>query len=546
MITPAFELSQDPDFLTISIRVPYARVAEVDLYIDGEDFKFYAKPYFLRLTLPGKIVEDGREKALYDSDKGNFTVKVPKVVAGEYFEGLDMLTALLAPKGSRSAKPLVEELGGTADHDVEEDEDEFDWEIEQSPFVDLEENIASSGCPYGFGNLRWGVFKRLQNELSDVIDLKEPDSTTWEERRQLRLAAEEAKFDSDHYLADLFEDDTIQHLLKYKAWWADAHPAKQTPNRPQNEHKDASKRAKEFVVFYEDEKQQLRKFPNKDYLLEKKSCSQAYLSLVDIILAYTYEVRCTEGEINTESPWNIRKLSSTLCWLGTYHSLQEMLVSFSRRVLCYPLYRHFQLALKAIDDAALIFQLGKPAVLKCLLGIHEIFRENDPAYILNDLYITDYCIWIQRTKSEKLTYLAESLQNARVTKTDLDLELEELEKAAYLVQEEEGDTRRAGHSVPLELQSASETGDDSSEEASSSSCESEASDSAEEDSYSCQSAEEVCLKGLPRAAGAEQLTAVNNPTRSKDAGHADGESHAGIRTLTETGSAQSTPELQEH
>lgn len=48
MITPDFELSQDPDFLTIIIRVPYARVSELDLFFEGEDFKFYAKPYFLR------------------------------------------------------------------------------------------------------------------------------------------------------------------------------------------------------------------------------------------------------------------------------------------------------------------------------------------------------------------------------------------------------------------------------------------------------------------------------------------------------------------
>lgn len=41
---------------------------------------------------------------------------------------------------------------------------------------------------------------------------------------------------------------------------------------------------------------------------------------------------------------------------------------------------------------------GKTFVLKCLLAVHKIFRYNEPAYILNDLYITDYCIWIQRVK----------------------------------------------------------------------------------------------------------------------------------------------------
>uniref|UniRef100_A0A8C0IQ29 SHQ1-like CS domain-containing protein n=1 Tax=Chelonoidis abingdonii TaxID=106734 RepID=A0A8C0IQ29_CHEAB len=51
MITPAFELNQDPDFLTITINVPYAKVSEFDVYFEGKDFKFYAKPYFLRQVM---------------------------------------------------------------------------------------------------------------------------------------------------------------------------------------------------------------------------------------------------------------------------------------------------------------------------------------------------------------------------------------------------------------------------------------------------------------------------------------------------------------
>ena len=41
---------------------------------------------------------------------GLFTLRVPKETAGEHFEGLQMLTSLLAPKGTRSAKPLVEDM----------------------------------------------------------------------------------------------------------------------------------------------------------------------------------------------------------------------------------------------------------------------------------------------------------------------------------------------------------------------------------------------------------------------------------------------------
>lgn len=57
MITPAFELTQDPDFLTIVIKVPYARASEFDVYFEGEDFKFYAKPYFLRQVRSKKEIE---------------------------------------------------------------------------------------------------------------------------------------------------------------------------------------------------------------------------------------------------------------------------------------------------------------------------------------------------------------------------------------------------------------------------------------------------------------------------------------------------------
>lgn len=41
---------------------------------------------------------------------GLVTLRVPKETAGEHFEGLQMLTSLLAPKGARSAKPLIEDL----------------------------------------------------------------------------------------------------------------------------------------------------------------------------------------------------------------------------------------------------------------------------------------------------------------------------------------------------------------------------------------------------------------------------------------------------
>ncbi|KAM5148757.1 protein SHQ1 homolog isoform 1-T3 [Mantella aurantiaca] len=434
MITPAFDISQDADFLTITIKVPYARVSEFDIYVDEDEFKFYAKPYFLRLTLPGSILEDGRQTAKYNADEGVFTVRVPKETPGQHFEGLNLLTSLLAPKGTRTAKRLVEEIGASSDIPEEDDED-FDWQIEQTPYEELPSNELNSQCSYGFGNLRIGVFRRLQEELNDVIDLRDPDVTPAAERTRRRLEAEKAKFDPDHYLADLFEDDAIKQLLKYKTWWVEIQ------NRTANVSPESEDKG---VTFTEKDKEQLRKFTNKSYLLDKRTEQLAYLGLIDVLLAYCYETRVTEGERNVESSWNIRKLSGTLCWFENYKSVKDVLVSVGRRVLCYPLYRNFQLVTKAIQDLISLLRLGKAAVLKCLLEIHSIFQENDPAYILNDLYITDYCVWIQKVKSKKVASLADLLQAASLSKADLGFELEELEEAASLVQEEEKLLESAG------------------------------------------------------------------------------------------------------
>ncbi|NWW49658.1 SHQ1 protein, partial [Pedionomus torquatus] len=519
MITPAFELTQDPDFLTIIIKVPYARASEFDVYFEGEDFKFYAKPYFLRqssvqrdisflahrLTLPGRIVEDGREKASYNTDEGRtFTIRLPKEIPGQYFEGLDMLTSLLAPKKSRSGKPLVEEIAASAQLS-EEEEEEFDWEIEQTPYNISAESTLPLQYRYGFGNLRSGVFQRLQDELSDVIDVKDPDQTPVDERRQKRLAAEADKFDPDHYLADFFEDEAIQHVLKYKPWWVDAHKKMTDFKGESHQEHDAHT----FVVFSEEEKEQLRKFTNKSYLLDKRSRHQVYLGLIDILLAYCYEICVNEGDKNVESAWNVRKLSATLCWLESFTSIDDVLVSFGRRVLCYPLHRHFGLVTRAFNDTVMILQLGKAAVLKCLLDIHKIFRENDPAYILNDLFITDYCIWIQKAKSKKLAALSESLQKSTLTKSHVGFELEELEAAAVLVQEEERALEAAGTVSKQQLPSSESETSDSEESSSTSSSETEGSDSDERESSTSEDGKINSLQGTLQEERTAPLIACN-------------------------------------
>lgn len=55
------------------------------------------------------------------------------------------------------------------------------------------------------------------------------------------------------------------------------------------------------VTFTDEEKEQMRKFTNRSYVLDKAARYNVWLSLVDIILAYIYDVRTTEGEHNVSA-----------------------------------------------------------------------------------------------------------------------------------------------------------------------------------------------------------------------------------------------------
>lgn len=415
MLTPAFKLEQDENFLTVTIRAPFAKVAETEIFIEDDDFKFFSKPYFLRLCLPGHIVEDGREKADYNFDTGEFTVVVPKKTPGEHFEGLDMLTKLLAPKSKNTPSNLIEVLDTSTEAGDECDfGDDFDWCVEQVPYV--EPSSAGEAVKYGFASQKSGVFQRLQEDMVCIVDCPDPDRLTVSERRKLRLQAEWEKFDEDHYISDLYEDDMMQTFLDYCPCWC--------------EELSAGKSKESEVIFTEEEQEVMRKLPRKEYLLEKAEEMGVYLGLVDILYAYAYNHRTTEGETHCESGWTICKISATLSWLEVFASIQDVMKSCFRRSLSYPLYRHWKLNQKVLEDVVHLLKCGPRRLLKILLEIRGILMDQDCRYVLNDLYITDYCVWIQSASSKRLQSLAEAVLKVNLTKDDIGFNLPEIEKLA--------------------------------------------------------------------------------------------------------------------
>ena len=424
MLTPKFEIDQDTDFLIIHIYAPYVKISSVQTLIDGNLFQFHCQPYFLSLHLPHPLTEDGRERACYDVDTGSFVVYVPKLKSGQVFPDLDMLTKLLTQPTkipdlrSFETSPQIT-LVGEEDDPLsllgEISDEELDWRLEQV-IPDTADTVLMKGVCYGFAGQKQGVFSRLQDDLPEIVSLPDPDRTPPSQRGVLRVSFENAEFDPEHYLADTMEVYHLENVLSFTPSWDKMDGA---------------------VKLDEKERFQLTQLPKKQYLIESPLESQLLYGLIDLVFAYCYTNRSTAGEMDVESAWTIWKLSSTLSWLQTFSSIRDTLVACFRRSLCYPLFRNFQLSLKVLNDTCGVFASGKTLILKCLLHIHQLFSHSDLHHIHNDLYMKDYCVWVQTVSSKKISKVSKQLSGCCFESEEMGLELTELEIAALITLEEE-------------------------------------------------------------------------------------------------------------
>lgn len=453
MLTPSFNVSQTENWISLTLRVPYVKISEADVYFEGNCFKFHCKPYFLHLQLPGKLADNGHAKSSYNVETGTVLVEIGKQCPGEHFPNLEMLTTLLPCKHKQlpkdlGAKPHIEVVGSSGGGaPEEEEEEEFDWEVEQS-FPEGGEKVDDGGellsglVPYGFAQQQRGVFLRLQEEIPSIVDCPDPDHMTAHERRVGRIADEEAAFSQDHYLADFMDNDYVSILLTFDPPWNKELEKWRGMRAAMESDSKVDEPGPDIVEFTAAERDELKNLPNRTYMLDKATKRSLYLGLVDILFAFAYDFRSTEGEGTVESAWTICKLSSTLSWLEVFRGgVHEVVFCSLRRCLCYPLYRHWQLAMTVLQDLRILFRLGRRKLLQCLLAIRKILNNAEPFYILNNLYITDYTIWLQSASVRQVQRLADELDEVKVEIGSLGWALPELEEAALLTvkEEEEGE-----------------------------------------------------------------------------------------------------------
>ncbi|PZC73168.1 hypothetical protein B5X24_HaOG209960 [Helicoverpa armigera] len=406
MLTPRFKLTQDDNHIYINVHAPYTNIGDTEIDVDGENFLFVSSPYFLRLRLPARIVDNDSSKGSYICDSGDFNLTFDKEVPGQHFENLDMITSLLAPRDIPDINPnlveMLEEDGITIENDSKDDD-------------------YSNKYSYGFANKITTEFSNIGVEFPQIFELRVPEMVSIEERQSKRIRYENDKFSSDHYLADFYDEELLEPFVTAVAPWSNTNSLKEPE-------------------FSEEEVGVLKELPNKQFLLSKNEYKQVLYGLVDILYGYCYDKRTTLNESTVESGWTINKLSSTLSWFCTFTDMKQVLVACYRRALIYPIFRNFDLCNKVKNDLVSLFRKGKKFVVKCVIEIHQMFNaSNDARYILNQLYIKDYLVFLQKCRNEELDELYNNIANIEITKSDLELDIEELEAAAELVKQEEVD-----------------------------------------------------------------------------------------------------------
>ncbi|RKP37967.1 SHQ1 protein-domain-containing protein, partial [Dimargaris cristalligena] len=467
MITPRFEVTQDDQAVVVTIHAPHLRSQDIDIHIQDFQLRFFAKPYFLRLTFPGQVVEDDQSTAKYDIAQGELVLRVSKAEPGEHFPDLDLLSKLLATTTERKTQlshgPLIEVVGETVtseipstddhldpahaqdhngdedddDDDDEEEEAEYDWDLPQ----EIEPEVSATPAllnqaRYGFENQHHGLFTHVQEMGNEINCLSSPETLSPEGRRRERIAQEEAKFDPDYYLSDLFDNDEIAELLAYQSPWKQClrEIRRQLRAGPSSTLVQLTTATLPPLLasFTEAEQEQMRALPRKLLTVDAGMERSLYLGLVDLVFAYSYNLRTTLGESTVESVWTVGILSSLLAALDHHRpSLKAVAVASFRRALAYPLYRHWELCQAVWRDTQTIFKLGRRALVKVLLNLKDMFDHHDTYYVYSKIWFDDYCVWIQNGASDKkLQSLAKELDALVLTKLDLDWSLAELEAQA--------------------------------------------------------------------------------------------------------------------
>ncbi|ODV84217.1 hypothetical protein CANARDRAFT_8894 [[Candida] arabinofermentans NRRL YB-2248] len=432
MITPSFTVSQDDEFLYIKVMISNIRFSAqaIEMVVDDNVFIFSLAPYYLRLRFSNSLIDDERSHSEFVPHEECISVKIPKLNTGEFFKDLDLTAKLLARLNEPTAtpsqaniaqsgtgaikRPLIEEVGSTTEtyeHDlqkIEQEAEDFNWEVEQK-LPELMGGVSDTAkltqTTYGFNNQYSGMLEMSLSNGNDINDLSSPDTLDVDARIMERMINENIKFDPEYYANDYLtakyfpEDTNIKEILDWKL------PMKKLFLKfQQSKHNGETQNEFVDIEFDKEETERMNNLPRKSYLVD--DLKSLYYTIVCILYSYSYELRSNMGETTVESGWVVGKVTPQISCLDTQliqsnnqtetSMLRVLVLTMTRRSLCYPLIRDFNLVQKTWEDVYYTLRCGKRGILKTLLAARELFRFHDVYYIYCKVLLDDLCSWTLR------------------------------------------------------------------------------------------------------------------------------------------------------
>ncbi|XP_065354339.1 protein SHQ1 homolog [Calliphora vicina] len=265
---------------------------------------------------------------------------------------------------------------------------------------------------YGFASKFRGTIRPFECDLEVVTRMPEPDSVSPLQRTIDREIDEMKNFSRDQYKLNFVElqvPDGLDNPMQFSINFKDS----------------VLSQEEQCILHNLTSKPELMEMPD-EYDIMEIDCS-----LISILLGICYDVRFTSNEINCESAWTRSVLSATLTYFEPFTSLKDVVISFMRRSLIYPLYRNYELSKQCVEDCITALQSNTAWILKQLLVSHDIFETNERS-VFNHYYIDDYIRYLSNPAictAAHLQMLAHNLKNVLldIFKKHLGLGLQELE-----------------------------------------------------------------------------------------------------------------------
>lgn len=228
------------------------------------------------------------------------------------------MTNLTFKKNIDDLKPMIhiindDQVMDEGDDDDCDDDDMRDWSM---PGIACTEPTLAS-AKYGFNNAYSSYEAHIHALAHDVLDIDHIDASTIESRRAYRLSIELQSFNPDHYMFDFMSPDQSSAIMEYKPEYHRLLKRSQI-NLDNND----------LLAFTQTEQSAMLSLQNRDFIISDKRV--IYLGLIDLLFAYSYDLRINTGEHGVESAWTICKLSPTLAAFDSFTDMKSVAVASYR------------------------------------------------------------------------------------------------------------------------------------------------------------------------------------------------------------------------